>query len=58
MMLVLRLILAGLGILFLIDGVADVVRRGPLGLLGIIGGALVLIGVVVDLRRSRRRVGR
>lgn len=58
MMLVFRLILAGLGILFLIDGVADVVRRGPLGLLGIIGGALVLIGVVVDLRRSRRRVGR
>lgn len=58
MMLVLRLILAGLGILFLIDGVADVVRRGPLGLLGMIGGALVLIGVVVDLRRSRRRVGR
>ena len=58
MMLVLRLILAGLAILFLIDGVADVVRRGPLGLLGIIGGALVLIGVIVDLRRSRRRVGR
>ncbi|WP_295787448.1 hypothetical protein [uncultured Microbacterium sp.] len=58
MSLVLRLILAGLGILFLVDGIADVVRRGPLGLLGIIGGALVLVGVVIDLRRSRRRVGR
>ncbi len=54
MALVLRVVSAVLGILFVVAGVADVVRRTPWGFLGVIGGALVLIGVVVDLRRERR----
>jgi len=51
---VLRVVSAGLGILFLVAGVADVMRRSPWGLLGAIGGALILVGVVMDLRRERR----
>ncbi|WP_295850699.1 hypothetical protein [uncultured Microbacterium sp.] len=54
MALVLRVVSAVLGILFVVAGVADVVRRTPWGFLGVIGGVLVLIGVVVDLRRERR----
>ncbi|WP_295830374.1 hypothetical protein [uncultured Microbacterium sp.] len=54
MALVLRVVSAVLGILFVVAGVADVVRRTPWGFLGVIGGALVLTGVVVDLRRERR----
>ncbi|WP_295823080.1 hypothetical protein [uncultured Microbacterium sp.] len=54
MALVLRVVSAVLGILFVVAGVADVVSRTPWGFLGVIGGALVLIGVVVDLRRERR----
>lgn len=52
--LVLRVVSAGLGILFLVAGVADVVRRTPWGFLGAIGGVLILVGVVIDLRRERR----
>ena len=52
--LVLRVVSAGLGILFLVAGAADVLRRTPWGFLGVIGAILVLIGVVVDLRRDRR----
>jgi len=51
---VLRVVSAGLGILFLVAGVADVMRRTPWGLFGAIGGALILAGVVMDLRRERR----
>ncbi|GEB46040.1 MULTISPECIES: hypothetical protein [Microbacterium] len=54
MALVLRVVSACLGILFLVAGVADVVRRTPWGLLGVIGGVLILLGVVMDLRRERR----
>ncbi|WP_150957366.1 hypothetical protein [Microbacterium testaceum] len=54
MALVLRVVSASLGILFLVAGVADVMRRTPWGFLGVIGGILVLLGVVVDLRRDRR----
>jgi len=52
--LVLRVVSAVFGILFLVAGVADVVRRTPWGFLGVIGGALILLGVVLDLRRERR----
>ncbi|WP_186316639.1 hypothetical protein [Microbacterium sp. BH-3-3-3] len=55
MALVLRVVSAGLGILFVVAGVADVVRRSPWGIVGAVGGALILIGIVVDLRRERRR---
>lgn len=51
---VLRFVSAGLGILFLVAGVADVLRRTPWGILGAIGGVLILVGVVMDLRRERR----
>jgi hypothetical protein len=34
--------------------VADVVRRTPWGIIGAIGGVLILLGVVIDLRRERR----
>ncbi|MDR6691156.1 drug/metabolite transporter (DMT)-like permease [Microbacterium sp. 1154] len=54
MALVLRVVSAVFGILFLVAGVADVVRRTPWGFLGVIGGALILLGVVLDLRRERR----
>ena len=54
MAIVLRVVSAGLGILFLVAGVADVMRRSPWGLLGAIGGVLILVGVVMDLRRERR----
>ena len=54
MALVLRVVSACLGTLFLVAGVADVVRRTPWGLLGVIGGVLILLGVVMDLRRERR----
>ncbi|MDQ1110667.1 drug/metabolite transporter (DMT)-like permease [Microbacterium testaceum] len=54
MALVLRVVSAGFGILFLVAGVADVVRRTPWGFLGVIGGVLILLGVVIDLRRERR----
>lgn len=51
---VLRFVSAGLGILFLVAGVTDVLRRSPWGILGAIGGVLILVGVVLDLRRERR----
>lgn len=51
---VLRVVSAVLGILFLVAGVADVLRRTPWGILGAIGGVLILLGVVMDLRRARR----
>lgn len=54
MALVLRVVSAVFGILFLVAGVADVVRRTPWGFLGVIGGVLILLGVVLDLRRERR----
>ncbi|BAJ76164.1 predicted membrane protein [Microbacterium testaceum StLB037] len=54
MAIVLRVVSAGLGILFLVAGVADVLRRTPWGILGAIGGLLLLLGVVMDLRRERR----
>ncbi|KTR85897.1 hypothetical protein NS220_18510 [Microbacterium testaceum] len=54
MAIVLRFVSAGLGILFLVAGVADVLRRTPWGILGAIGGVLILVGVVMDLRRERR----
>ena len=54
MAIVLRVVSAVLGILFLVAGVADVLRRTPWGILGAIGGVLILLGVVMDLRRARR----
>jgi len=52
--LVLRVVSAALGILFVVAGVADVVRRTPWGFVGVLGGALILTGVVIELRRERR----